>query len=230
MLKRWPLALGLLALCGTLVAQGLPTVEQTISQGIECLSSVRADIQTKVFIKRGETAIETVSKGDYAWKRHGDNVLLRIETDAVTTRNQSGSAPQTTTSKRLLLQDGSFQYNVKTKGNRTNASKIEAPQPRMLPTFAELRADNDVVQLPDSTVDGQACYVIEARPKDPQGTTQRWYCHKQTGFPLKTERLDASGVPTVVTTYTNVRFNTALDPQLFVFEPPKNVPIEDLSN
>ena len=230
MFKRWPVALGLLVLCGTLVAQGLPTVEQTISQGIERLSSVQADVQTKVFIKKGETAIETVSTGDYAWKRNGDSVLLRIETDAVTTKNRAGGTPQTTTSKRLLLQDGGFQYHLKTKGDRTSASKIDAPAPRMLPTFTELHADCIVQQLPDGNVDGQACYVIEARPKDGHGMTQRWYCHKQTGFPLKTERLDASGTPTVVTTYTNVRFNATLDPQLFVFRAPTNVPIEDLSN
>jgi outer membrane lipoprotein-sorting protein len=100
----------------------------------------------------------------------------------------------------------------------------------MLPTFAELRADNIVTQCPDTTVNGQPCYVIEARPKDGAGMTQRWYCHKQTGFPLKTERLNASGRPAVVTTYTNVRFNAALDPELFVFQAPQDVPIEDLSN
>lgn len=87
--------------------------------------------------------------------------------------------------------------------------------------------------LPDETVDGKPCYVIEMTPASPamRATMGRMvsYYVKKTGLSIKGVSYDTKGKVSSTTITTDVKVDEKIDPSQFVFKAPAGVTVQDMT-
>jgi outer membrane lipoprotein-sorting protein len=96
-----------------------------------------------------------------------------------------------------------------------------------------VRETFNVKLLPDETVDGESCYVLEFTPKAADaamGGRMVQYFRKDNGTIVKLVSYDASNKPSVTVTYSNVQLNPSIGADRFVFAAPPGVEVTDMSN
>jgi len=100
-------------------------------------------------------------------------------------------------------------------------------------TFQALEKFYTLKLLPDETVDGKPCHVIEMIPTDPamrasMGRTVSYH-DKKTGVSIKNVSYDGDGKVTSTTLTTNIKIDEKVDPAQFVFKAPPGVTVQDLT-
>jgi outer membrane lipoprotein-sorting protein len=169
------------------------------------------------------------------WLRRGDQALMRQ--DGRTSVTAPGMAGKTDTAI-TMISDGKFVYTVsevlsgEQKGQKM-AMKNAAPQDK-----SEFRQMLDTDQftfklLPDETVDGQECFVLEAREKAPQAGSPMNrsvdYFRKDTGIAVKMLGYNAEDKTVFTTTVSDIKLNADLKPERFEFKAPEGVEVMDMT-
>ena len=216
-------------------ADTLEEVEQKLIESYQKLKSYSARSKAVQDYQFGEgNGIKSESEGTIEWMRQDDKFLLRSEgkTSAVQTMaGQQNKSEQ----KALTISDGQFLYTLMEQGGEKTAYKRKA-EPSMIgdarSLLEGLRAEHVIKVLSDETVDGQACYVIEATPRESQAgmaSTQMLYFRKDVGINIKTVVLDQNKKAVLVSTLSELKINPDINAERFVFKVPEGVPVTDLN-
>ncbi|HKQ48693.1 MAG TPA: outer membrane lipoprotein-sorting protein [Phycisphaerae bacterium] len=169
--------------------------------------------------------------------RQGDQMFARIEVTSNTTQ-RFGGQEQKIPSTMLSVSDGQYQYTYSESAGQKSAfrQKLDpAKQVNVFDThkmFADLEKTFAIKVLPDATVDGRSCFVLEMTPKDPaaiSGISKTVsYFDKGDGIIRKSDTYDQDGKATTTSTTTDVKVDAAIPPDRFKFKAPEGVTIQDM--
>lgn len=214
-------------------AESIDGVEKKIAEQSAKLKSWSAKMKSVTEIAGEGYKTKTVSEGTFEQMRKGDVVMFRSETNTTTTMDIAGK-PTKMESKATSISDGQFVYTLTDTSGMKNAMKMKAQKQVESAPFKTLREDYILMLLPEETIDGRKAYVIEAKPRPGRPASAGvgrmvYYYDQSTGISLKTVSNDASGKPTVTTTYTDIKIDPSLSPDRFVFKAPAGVQVQDLT-
>jgi outer membrane lipoprotein-sorting protein len=215
-------------------APGDPEVEamkQKIGEKWNKIQSLSAKATTKEEGVQGEERKTTWDgTGTYECKREGDRLLVRMEVDNHMVVPE-GTAVVDNYRKILTISDGEYVHNVVEAMRMRRAFKIEADRGAGFeisgPTLLEnLKRDNTLKLLPDDVVNGRPAYVVEGVSQK-RGQKLLVYLDKEYGILAKMIIEDARKVRTI--TLGEIKINVEFPDNHFVFTPPPNVEVRDMT-
>lgn len=178
-------------------------------------------------------------QSDYAgtteWMRKGDKFALRTDLKGTAVQSFGGQDNKVEMSVTMVC-DGDALYTLSTQMGQTMAAKQKPDdslggEPGKI--IDDIVAKQNVKVMPDGTVDGEACFVIEATPKDPADAPNVartiMYFRKDIGVNVKTVGLDKDGKEVFSTTASEFKINADIAADRFVFKAPEGVQVMDMT-
>lgn len=221
---------GGLAFAGAAVsAETVEEVGKKIAAASEKLNSFSAKTKMVTEMKQEGFSMVSTTEGTLELLRKGGDFLMRAENKGATETTVGGNVTKQESSV-LMVNDGSFAYTVSETSGAKSAQKMKMEKPDTDP-FKVWRTTADVKVLPDSSSDGQACWVIEATPKSGQAGQGKTvlHFHKDSGQMIKMIAYTPDGKPMSTMTYSDIKINDKISPDRFVFKAPPGVEVQDLS-
>ncbi len=180
-----------------------------------------------------------VMDGQFQAMRKGDKTLSRMDAKTRMTTKMGGKDEAGDISS-LTIVDGEFIYTVMDQGGQKMAtkSKVEAKAGSdpldSKQAFEALDKDFNLKILPDQSVDGKEAWGIEATPKDTKNPNMPLVkmvtCYdKKTGLPLKSVGYDKEGKAVNTTLISDVKVNSPIPAERFVFKAPPGVEVMDMT-
>jgi outer membrane lipoprotein-sorting protein len=190
-------------------------------------SEMKADSSSDQFSYKMESSgtTEMVRVTDKKWKMRTDGKMF-------TTQKLPGQAEQKTESYTQMISDGDVMYTYTESQGEKSASKMKVPDNQDVvgdSSFKHMRPNYDLKVLPDETVDGASCWVIEARSKQKDTTSgpMKYYISKDHGMMVQMIITDPAGKVTSLTKMKDIKVNPALADSRFAFTPPAGVTVVD---
>jgi outer membrane lipoprotein-sorting protein len=242
--------LSILPLAALPVSDELEGVEKKIYAAWERHRSYTAELELYSRHILPGAVSEGRAHGRLELSREEQRVCYRIEMDSEIAAHEAESTARLG-QHTVTVVDGQYEYVMQNiMGQRVLAVKKEisrtiSPVPREI--FARLRAECELKLLPETTVDGQKAYVIEAvkkagsasasqpatRRAGPAGPPEMVrfvvYFAQETGVFLRTEEFSEDGGSMQWMAYRNFRFDVPIDPGRFVLELPPGASFTDLT-
>lgn len=228
------IAVCVLVSCSTVfAADTLDEVKKKISERVEKHNSVQYTMLTKMNIDQQGMVMTSTSTGKMRYLKHEGKLLSRMEMDSKSVTKFGGNETKMD-SKMMQVVDGEYAWTLSETMGKKNCtkSKVDKLQKTMDPFAAWTEVDAKL--LPDETVDGKACWVIEMTPKQmnpmaPSGKSTHAF-DKETGLMIRMIGMDQTGKEMTRTTVTDIKLNEKLDPKSFTFTPPEGVTVTDVTN
>ncbi len=220
------------------MADRIAEVEKELIQAHGKLKSFTAKIHSSYDSgTEDESMWKSETKGTHEWMRQGELVLYRMETVRAAVSKMAGQDSVSKT-KATTVCEGEYTYMLSDTDGQKSATKLKT-DPRsggdVAMTFESMRAEYDLKLLPDETVNGQSCYVIEETRKkggqDPGHSLARYVIHmsKETGLLVKSIGYDADGKTMSTSDTTDIKINVPISPDRFKFVAPKGVTVIDMA-
>jgi outer membrane lipoprotein-sorting protein len=226
---RW--IVGLVAVCslsGSVWADAVDDVIKKLDESLAKIKSFSMKMKMESTTQMGEMKSRTDAQGTMEFLRKDAKELTRTEMDMKSEMSGAGM-DQKMSMKSLQISDGHFSWSLvehmegPQKGLKF-ASKSEY-QGQMM--SAKSMKDLGVLKLlPEEKVDGADCYVIEATMKEMPNTKQVSYFRKADGIAAKAVTL-TDGKPTGTMTMTDIKVNSDISADRFVFKAPEGVEVQD---
>lgn len=228
--------IGLLSLVMASVASAetAEDVMQKITDLNKKIKSMTADVKTVTKMENEMMKQNSVSDGHYEYVLEDGKPLVRMESTTTGSMEMMGNK-QETKGSMLSIMDGEYTWVLNDQDGQKTAMKSKI-QEAMDPAdpFGPMKENFNVKLLPDETVDGESCYVLEFTPKKDQGgmagTRTIQYFRKDNGTFAKIVSFDTENKPVMTITYSNVKLNPKISPDRFKFTPPPGVEIMDVTN
>jgi outer membrane lipoprotein-sorting protein len=137
--------------------------------------------------------------------------------------------------RETMVCDGEFMYIYSDKAGRKSAVKLKADARTagdVTALFDSLRGDYDLKVLPEETVNGQPCYVIEgtaSKELDHPLVRQMTWFSKDLGLAVRIVVYTKAGEVTGRSDTTDIKPNAPIEDDRFTFEAPEGVQVRDLS-
>jgi len=236
MLKRTNLCLALASLtCFTAASAGaekLEDVEKKLSEQSKKITSMSMKMKSVSDMSGEGFKTSSTLDGTYEYMIDGKKTLSR--TDAVTkTHTEAGGVKQDMNAKSLSVGDGEFMWVLSEQSGQKFASKLKADDKQTANWRDDIKEWYNVKLLPDETIEGKPCYVLEMTPKKPTPGDTNYrslqYYQKDNCVLVKAVVFDAAGKPVSTTTYSDIKINPSLDKSRFKFTPPPGVEVMDMT-
>jgi len=221
--------LGFAFFSATASAETIEEVSKKITAASERLSSFSVKTKMVTEIKQEGFSMVSTTDGTTEMLRKGGDFLVRTENKSVSETNVGGNVTKQESSS-LWISDGAFAYMVSEAAGTKSAQKTKIEKPDVDP-FKIWRDTADLKVLPDSSLDGQAVWVIEATPKSGQAGQGKTviHFHKESGQMIKMVAYGPDGKPMTTMTYSDIKINDKISPDRFVFKAPPGVEVQDLT-
>ena len=211
----------------------LESVEKKLTEKSKTVKALTADVSMVTDMAFPGGSSKSKSTGTLEFLKKGDMFLSRMEINTVSTQKYGEQETKMESSTQTIL-DGEFAYVLADQMGQKMAMKQKADNMQGADAetmFRTLRKDHDLKLLPDSTVDGQAVYVIEATPKSAATGAGKSvsYFAKDSGLVVKMVNFNPQGQPMSEMTYTSIKVNPKIDPDRFVFKAPAGVQVMDMT-
>lgn len=215
------------------IADDLEAVQKKIHAAWEKQKSMTGKMLMVTRMELGGMVVDGKGDGTVEFLRDGDKVKTRTDMKSTMTRKM-GEQETKMEQSMLYVSDGEFGYTLTEMMGQKSAAKTKI-DPRMTGEpkgmFEELAKDYTLKLLPDETLDGMKTYVIEATPKEKAaaGPATRMVLgfHQDTGFVLKMTMFGADEKPITTMTYSDLKFDTKINPDDFKFKAPEGVTVVD---
>ncbi|MCH8966553.1 MAG: hypothetical protein IID43_02655 [Planctomycetes bacterium] len=218
-------------------ADTVESVQKRIVEQWEKLSSMSAKLVMTSSTTNASMTMTTMAEGTFEYMKKGDQKSYRTDMK-ITMLHETGGKQQKNESTTCMIDDGTSLYSLSTVPNlpQPSATKTKS-RPGGLggssqAMFDRLHEKNTLKLLPEASVDGQVCYVIEATAKkesSPQLAKALNYFRKNDGVVAKSVGFDGTGKQILMMTYSDIQINSTIDPQRFVFEAPQGVQVMDMT-
>ena len=232
------LVAGLVFSGAAMAADKLEDVEKKILAQAEKNKTLTAKMATTSDIEATGMRMKSKSEGTYETARRGDKTLFRMESKSSGT-TKIGDQPETKTeTKTLMIADGEFYYTLSETAGQKMAMKMKLDPSKSNATskegFEQMHKDYNLKLLPDEKIDGKEVYVIEATPKKAKPDTtemSKFYYAKETGVLMKSvmESKGEQSKSTIISLMSDIKPNTDIKPERFVFKAPEGVMVMDMT-
>ena len=231
----WSIALVLFCV-GQVRAETIEDVKQKIHAKVSSYKSLEYKAIYTIEVNMPQMSMKSTTEQTAQYVNKGEKVLGRLETTTKSEQKMGDQASKTET-KSVDISDGQFAYSVAETDGTKSASKRKADLTKDLSPFNaqalfKLMEEQFTIKLiPDETVDGKAAWVVEMRSKNPAelavvGRTLSYY-DKETGIGIKSMSFDASGKPTTTSMTKDIKINSTISPDRFIFKAPPGVNVVD---
>lgn len=236
MRKFLALAVMGLTFTGTAFADAIDDIEAAITPKWEKIASLSYDSEMTSKMDSDAFKSNMTSTGSTQMQRKGDKWNMRMDSKSDSSSTVQGKETKTSSITQMISSDG-FIYTLSESEGKKTAMKMKAPDSKDSggkAFFKSIRESNNLKVLPDETVDGQACYALEATPKNSpagvQPTTTKYCFSKTTGMMVQTTSTSADGKNVSKMTVKNVKVDPSIPADRFVFTPPAGVEVQDMSD
>ena len=217
---------------GLAFAQSLDDIEKKVTEAHGKMKSYTSKTKTVQNMDMGGQKMSVDYGGTVEWKRDGDKQKFRTDMKGSTTM---GDQPKMDVSV-LMVSDGEFLYTLTSQMGQTTAMKQKPDtaatgDPKKL--FEKIKVDNNIKVLPDTKVDGMDTYVLEVVPKQADaGPVAKSLMHfaKDTGINVKIAGFNKEGKEVFSNTTTDIKLNTDIPNDRFVFKAPEGVQVMDMTS
>ncbi len=224
-------ALGLL-LVAPVRADTLEAVEKKLAEQSRKMTSLSMKMKTVSDVSGEGFKSKTTMDGTYEYMMDGKKTLTRIDV-ATKTQMDLGGAQQNIDAKSLSISDGDVMWVLSEQSGQKMVSKMKADDKQVTNWREDMKEWYNLKLLPDETVDGKPCYVIEMTPKKSPTAAAEYrtvqYYQKDTCVVVKAVSYGADRKPVSTTTYSEIKINPKLDKSRFKFTPPAGVPVMDMT-
>lgn len=223
--------LGLL-LAAPVHADTLEAVEKKLAEQSRKTTSLSMKMKTVSDVSGEGFKSKTTIDGTYEYMTDGKKTLTRIDV-STKTQMELGGTRQNIDAKSLTISDGEVMWMLSEQSGQKMVSKMKADEKQMTNWREDMKEWYNLKLLPDETVDGKPCYVIEMTPKKAPAAAAEYrtvqYYQKDTGVVVKAVSYGADRKPVSTTTYSDIKINPKLDKGRFTFTPPAGVPVMDMT-
>ena len=228
----------------TLVAVGqaradtLEAFKKAIHTKVSAYRSMQYKIHMVTDMVNEQMSFRSTTDQTAEYTRQGEKALWRMEGKSETSQ-KFGETSQSTNMNSLDICDGATCYNMTDASGQKSATKRKydpKAQPSPFDAMASFKVSEEhynLKLLPDETVGGKPMYVLEMTLKDKQpgmpiGLTKLYY-DKSTGIVMKSVSNDEAGKPVATMTTSDVKLDTNIPADHFVFKAPAGVEVVDQS-
>ncbi len=215
------------------------TIDSVAHQAVQAFkkhASIQAKLTMRMDAISNSQSMSSVGEGTYEQLVEGDVVKFRMDlknTVVAETDNKKINTPQSSIS---IVSNGLLVFtlteNLTEKTAVKNLSEPTQSFAACKAFFDSLFRENYVQLLPDEKLDGKEVWVIESKPKTPkriQPAKTVNYILKDCGLRVKTTGHDQNGVRVQLSLLSEIKLDTPLKPDRFVFSAPKGVRVVDLT-
>jgi outer membrane lipoprotein-sorting protein len=219
------------ALGGTALGSTLEEVKQKVKDAIRNVKSLSCKMKSETQVETDQFKSKSISTGTMEWMRKDAKLLMRSEDEHESRQTLEGQETHEKF-KSLSIYDGQYLYFLREQDGKKTATKsaydLGAMWDDPWAAMAMTGMDVQIKLLPDESVDGADCYVVESHwemgtPPHKSGATTKVYFQKSTGLAVKTLIRDLSDKPTGTVTLSDVKTNVEIDASRFVFKLPEGV-------
>ncbi len=213
----------------------LDAVEQRIVAKWEKVKSMTAKMDMVSDINQNGMQMKSTMTSTVEYLRRDGKMHSRMEGNTEITFDMGGT-PNTMKSNMLMVSDGEFMHMLTEQMGQKMCFKSKADENAA--TGAEmlkvLKKNFDLTLGEDEKIDGEKCWVINAKPKQapqPNAPTKFvYYFRQKDGAILKFVGFDAADKTLMTATYSDIKFNEKIDPKRFEFKAPEGVQVMDMTN
>lgn len=199
-------------------------------KSLEYKGYATTDFNTPQFSSKSKTEMTA------QYLKQGEKILGRTESK-INSEQKMGDQVSKNTVHITSISDGQFDYTIQdTDGVKTATKSNLAMNKELNPfntlgMFKTMEETYDVKLMPDETVDGKPAWVLEMKPKDPaaaatMGRTISYY-DKESGISIKSTSYDPAGKPISTFITKDIKVNSSISPDRFVFKAPPGVEVMD---
>ncbi|MCH8148440.1 MAG: outer membrane lipoprotein carrier protein LolA [Planctomycetes bacterium] len=238
-MKRWTRCCAVLAplamFAGVAYGDTLESVEKAIIEQGKTIRSMSWKSTSVSDIVSDTMTIHSESETLYEFMTKGEKQLFRNETSYTNVTDISGTK---TTSKgtSLSVGDGEFNYVHSVNDGMESVMKMRAtPQAGgaiQQSYFDTMAKTYNLELMPDAKVGSHSVYVIRAVLKNPSpmaAAEQFLYFDKATGMMIKMVGKDSAGKVMMETLTTDLKINSSISADRFVFTAPEGVQVMDMT-
>lgn len=218
------------------MAETLDEVKKKIHDKVSSYKSLEYKGYATTDFNSPQFSSKTTTEISAQYVRQGDKILGRTESK-VNSEQKMGDQATKSAVQITSISDGQFDYTIQDTDGTKTATKSKAAMTKELNPFNTLgmfktmEESYDVKILADETVDGKPAWVFEMKPKDPaaaatMGRTISYY-DKETGISTKSTTYDPAGKPMSTFITKDIKINSNINPDLFVFKAPPGVEVMD---
>jgi len=216
-------------------ADTVEDVQKKIVEKNKAIKSMSAKMKQVTEMDMAGFKSKSTADGSYEYVLDGDKMFVRSDTKMSSETDVGGNKAKQE-SASIGVCDGEYYYTLTDQAGEKTATKSKLPDKPDNDPFKHLRADYEMRLLPDETIDGTSCWVIEATPKASKsaqnpmmGGKMRQYYQKDTGVLAKNVMYTAEGKPMATTTYSDIRVNKPIAKDQFKFTVPPGVKVMDMT-
>lgn len=224
--------LAVLTFCGQSLAQTetIESVQKKLTEMQRKITSLTAKIRYHQFLE-GAAKNTTTGEGTLEYVTTGDKLYYREELNRVKKIEYKGEVRnEPNTFKKVI--DGKFTWLLNIALGQPAVTKQPLPPPPDPNPFKEFEQQYNLSLLPDETISGRPCWVVEATPKPPlkhpwPSFKIRFWYDKDVGVLMKKVTYDLKQNPMTTLTYVDIRTNVPINQDRFKFEIPSNAKVFD---
>ena len=226
-----------LAVAGStaLADEKLDAVEKEIVQKWKDIKSMTAKMNMNAESEQGGAQRKTTMACTIEYLRQGDKMLSRLDGE-MKNSYKMGDNEQSMTIPTMTISDGEIEHTLMEREGQKMCVKTKAQANSVTgeAMFKFLREHYDLSLASDEEIDGDKCWVVEAKPKatarpgEPAKTC--YYFRQKDGATVRIVAYDADGKPAMTTNFTDIKLNVDLDPKRFEFKLPEGVREMDMTN
>jgi outer membrane lipoprotein-sorting protein len=217
-------------------AETLENFKKQVAAKVSAYKSLQYKSHITSDMSSAQMSYKMTSDQTAEYKKEGEKVLYHIESKT-NTQQKIGEMSQNTNITSLDVSDGTLAYNYSDAGGQKSASKRKI-DPKTQPSPFDAAAGFKMMEqyynlklLPDETVDGKSCYVLEMTLKDKQAGIpigkSKLYYDKGTGIAIKSISYDDKDKQSGTMTTTDLKIDGNIPADHFVFKVPVGVEIKD---
>ncbi len=224
----------LVTLASPAAADKIADIEKELIKASKALHSYSATVKTTQDMAYGDgSSSKMASVGTYEWSREDGVTMYRIDADTNSVQIFSGNEMKSVTQSTMIC-DGKFNYTLSNSNGQKSAMKMKANPTQSADVqyaFSTMRESYNLKVLPDETVDGHDCYVIEATAKqtenNPMVKNVNFFA-KDLGLNIRAISHDANDKIVFRTDTTDIKKNLKIDASRFVFQAPPGVEVMEM--
>lgn len=216
--------------------ESVEAIEKSVTENWNKLSSLSADVETKMEQSNPSYSMKNESKGKFEYAKIQDVPYFRMEATTNMQMSQGGQE-QKMDSTNLMVSDGKVMFaEVKMLG-QTQVMKLPTSTNEdplgiggsMI--WSSLRESMTLAALPSVEINGKSTHVVEGTMKDQQTgiSKNKFHFDKETGLLVRLESYDMEGKMILHTNTTNIKTNPEISPSRFRYTPPEGAMVQDMT-
>ncbi|MHC5112043.1 MAG: LolA family protein [Planctomycetota bacterium] len=216
-------------------AETIESVEKAITERSKEIRSMSYNSTYWSDMQTADMKNRTEGKTAYEYMLKGETPLYRMETTSKTVQEMGGNKT-TTSGSTTSVCDGQFIYLYSDYGDYKSATKSKATNDitGLVDSnyFTMMRQSYDLSLKPDAKVGPHDAWVILAKLKQVTpgvAVEQDMYFDKETGVVVRTVARDANGKVTMESNTTDLKVNSTISEDRFVFQAPEGVEVIDMT-